>query len=238
MFETIKKLLVDFAEDTVMVSACYIKAIFSALIPVTIASYLIFADGIFTVTIFLLGVLYLYISYRFYIKNINESRDVLLGKLEKSGRKELDIDKEAEAFRVFNKVSSCQLPAQPANAKEFYVCIVFLGKEHLTIYRKCPKSHIFKIEKKKPPGKKFAKAKEVAACGESVEYYYSYIQAANFDGKNVLIELNSGFTEVIPAAKGPAKKLLIKIRKKLREAEKHWNDHARANFLKQPSKPD
>jgi hypothetical protein len=232
MFETIKKLLVDFAEDTVMVSACYIKAIFSILLPVTIASYLIFADGIFTISIFFLGVLYLYLSYKFYIKNINESRDILLGKLEKKGRKELEIDKDAEAFRVFNKVSSCQLPAQPANAKEFYVCIVYLGKEHLTIYRKCPKSHIFKIEKKKPPGKKFARPKEVAACGESVEYYYSYIQAANFDGKNVIIELNSGATEVIPAAKGPGKKLVNKVRHKLRVAEKYWNDHARGNFLK------
>jgi len=237
MFETIKKLLVDFAEDTVMVSACYIKAIFSVLIPVTIFSYIIFADGLFTLAIFVLSLLYLYLSYRFYIKNINESRDVLLDKLEKSGRKELEIDKDTEAFRVFNKVSSCQLPP-PTNAKEFYVCIVFISKEHLTIYRKCPKSHIFKIEKKKPPNKKLAKKKPVSACGESVEYYYSYIQAANFDGKNVIIELNSGFQEIIPAAKGPAKKLLIKVRKKLREAEKHWNDHARGNFLKQPSKPD
>jgi hypothetical protein len=220
-------IFVDTLEDIVMFSACFMINIGSMVFIATVVSYVYYADGYFTVGIFILGYLFLLLSYLFYIKNINVSRDILLGKLEKKGRKELNLGDDVEALRLFRKESSCQLPAYPANAKEFSVAILFIGKNQLTIYRKCPKSNIYKIEKKKAPGK--LKAQEVAACGESDEYYYSYIQSARFDGKKVIITLNSGEKEEIPVAKGPGKKAVNKIRAKLRAVEKNWKEHSRGS---------
>jgi hypothetical protein len=219
-------MLTDFLEDTVMVSACFFRRIASLIVLSTIVSYLYYADALFSSAILILGFLYLFLSYKFYIKNISASRDVLLDILEKKGRKELQIDDETESIKLFSKVSSCELPAHPANAKEFTVSILYLGKEQLTIYSSCPKSHIYKIHKKKAPGT--IKAKAVQACAESREYYYSYIQSVHFK-KDIILILNSGEEIPIPAAKGPAKKTVVKIRKFLRQTEKNWVDHSRGS---------
>ena len=218
--------LLDTIEDMVMISACFFGRCTALILLGTIASYLYYADILFSSAIFLLGFTYLILSYKFYIKNINASRDILLQLLDKKGRKELQIDKDAESLKLFNKVSSCELPAHPANAKEFVVSILYLGKEELTIYSNCPKSHIYKIHKKKDPGA--LKAKAVEACAESREYYYSYIQSVHFK-KDIVLVLNSGEEIAIPAAKKPAKAAVVKIRKLLRKTEKDWVDHARGN---------
>lgn len=216
----------DFLEDTVMVSACFFGRITTLIVLATVGSYLYYADVLFTASIFILGFLYLILSYKFYIKNINVSRDVLLDILEKKGRKELQIEDSAESIKLFAKVSSCELPAHPANAKEFTVSILYLGKEQLTIYSSCPKSHIYKIHKKRDTGA--IKAKAVEACGESREYYYSYIQSVHLK-KDIVLILNSGQEITIPAAKKPAKTSVMKIRKHLRKTEKDWVDHARGS---------
>ncbi len=216
----------DFLEDMVMISACFFGRITSLIVIATVGSYLYYADLLFTVSIPILGFLYLFLSYKFYIKNINASRDVLLDILEKKGRKELQIDDSAQSIKLFSKVSSCELPAEPANAKEFKVSILYLGSEQLTIYSNCPKSHIYKIYKKKPG--KFKKAKPVEACAENREYYYSYIQSVHFK-KDIVLILNSGEEITIPAGKAPAKKAVLQIRKHLRKTEKDWVDHARGS---------
>ena len=217
----------DFLEDMVMVSACFFGRLTSLIIVATVASYIYYADILFTVSILTLGFLYLILSYKFYIKNINASRDVLLATLEKKGRKELQIEDSAESIKLFSKVSSCELPPEPANAKEFSLCILYLGKEQLTIYTNCPKSHIYKIHKKKEVGK-FKKPKPVEACAESREYYYSYIQSVHFK-KDIILILNSGEEIPIPAGKKPAKKAVVQIRKHLRKTEKDWVSHARGS---------
>ena len=217
----------DFLEDMVMVSACFFKKIASLIVVATIGSYLYYADLLFSVSILTLGFLYLFLSYIFYIKNINASRDVLLATLEKKGRKELQIEDSAESIKLFSKVSLCELPEAPANAKEFSLSILYLGKEQLTIYTNCPKSHIYKIHKKKEVGK-FKKPKPVEACAESREYYYSYIQSVHFK-KDIILILNSGEEIPIPAGKKPAKKAVVQIRKHLRKTEKDWVSHARGS---------
>ncbi len=204
----------DFLEDMVMFSACFLKNIAIFLIFLAFFSYVFYYDGLFTFTILVLGAIYLYLSYIFYLKSINVSRDILLEKLEKSGRKELNIDQDAKAIRLFNKSSSCFLPAEPANAKEFTLAILFLGKNHLSIYKSCPKSHIYKIHKKKASKK--AKPKAVESCGESQEYYYSYMQSVEFKG-DIVITLNSGEKIELKTAKGPGKTFVNELRKILRD---------------------
>ncbi len=207
--------MIDFIEDTVMFCACFLKNIVLIVVVLSFGSYLYHADGSFSIAILLLGLLFLYICYKFYIKSVNSSRDVLLDILEKKGRKELLIEDDAKSFKLFKKVSSCaSLPAEPANAKEFSLTIIYVGKKHLTIYKKCPKSHIYKIYKKKASPK--AKAKPVQACAENREYYYSQIQGVHFD-KDMIISLISGEPLTIEAAKGPAAKAINKIRSILRD---------------------
>ena len=213
-------------EDIVMVSACFLKIIALMLVISSIIFYIYYVDGLFSISIIVLGFFFLGFSYMFYIKSINTSRDVLLNILEKKGRKELQIDEDIEAIRLFKKVSSCSLPDEPANAKEFQLTILYLGKDQLTIYTSCPKSHIFKIHKKKVPGK--MKTAPVEACGESREYYYSYIQSIEFKG-DITITLNSGHKEVLKAAKAPAKATVNKIRKILRKTESNWIEHSRGS---------
>ncbi len=216
----------DFLEDTVMFSACFAKNIAIFLLFFAFFSYIFYYDGQFTFTILALGAIYLFICYKFYIKSINVSRDILLEKLEKSGRKELNIDKDTKVIRLFNKSSSCFLPAEPANAKEFTLTILFLGKNHLSIYASCPKSHIFKIHKKRKTKK--AKLKPVESCGESQEYYYSYIQSVEFKG-DIIITLNSGEKVVLKTAKAPGKEFVNELRKILRKTENSWVGHSRGN---------
>ncbi len=216
-------MLTDFREDIVMGSACFFRRFASLIVLACIGSYLYYADLFFSAAILILGFLYLVLSYKFYVKNINASRDVLLDILEKKGRKELNIEKDAESIKLFNKDSTCELPAHPANAKEFTLTILYLGREHLTIYSSCPKSHIFTIHKKKAPGD--FKKKAVEACGESREYYYSYIQSVHFK-KDIIIILNSGQEIPIPAAKKPAKSTVVKIRNLLRKTEHNWVEHS------------
>jgi hypothetical protein len=224
-------LFIDFLEDTVMISACFLARITSLIVFFTVGSFLYYADFLFSFSVSVLGLLYLTLSYKFYIKNINSSRDVLLDILAGKGKKELDIEKDADIIKLFNKDSTCEVPNPITNAKEFTLSILYLGKEHLTTYTGCPKSHIYKIHKKKPPGKKYAKAKPVEACTESQEYYYSYIQTVYFK-KGIVIVLNSDKEIFIPAAKGPAKKAVIQIRKKLRETEKNWVENAQASHAR------
>ena len=171
-------MLTDFLEDTIMVSACFFRRIASLIVLSTVVSYMYYADMFFSSAILILGFLYLFLSYKFYVKNINTSRDVLLDILEKKGRKELNIESDAQSIKLFNKDSTCELPAFPANAKEFTLTILYLGREHLTIYSSCPKSHIFTIHKTKSSGEIIKKP--VEACAESREYYYSYIQSVHF----------------------------------------------------------
>ncbi len=221
------KFLIDFLEDTVMVSACFALRLASFFLLFSIGSYIYYADIYFSLSILVLGCIFLLLSYFFYIKNINASRDMLLSKLEKKGRKALGIDDSVEAFRLYNKESSCQLPKEPANAKEFLVSILFIDKTHITIYQKCTKSHIYKIVKEKDG--KF-KQKEVAKCGENLEYYYSYIQAIKFSTGKITITLNSTENVEIPTHKTPGQKAVNKIRKKLREVEKNWKEHSRGSY--------
>ncbi|HIP59363.1 MAG TPA: hypothetical protein EYH01_02925 [Campylobacterales bacterium] len=219
-------MLIDFREDVVMFSACYLK-LFSTIVFLTfITSYIVYADVLFSISIFFLGFLYLALSYFFYVKNINASRDVLLKKLEKKGRKELQIEDSAESIKLSKKTIPCSLPPHPANAKEFELSILYLGHEHLTIYSKCPPSNIYTIHKKKAAGD--FKKKPVEACAENREYYYSYIQSVHFK-KDIILILNSGEEIEIAAGKGPAKKAVLKIRKHLRKTEKDWVDHARGS---------
>ena len=221
----------DFLEDTVMVSACFMKRIGSLITLFTIGSYLYYADFLFSFTVLVLGMIYLTLSYKFYLKNINSSRDVLLDIIVKKGMKELEIEKDAEVIKLFNKDSTCEVPHPITNAKEFTLTILFLGKEHLTIYTGCPKSHIYKIHKKKPAGKKIAKKKPIEVCTESQEYYYSYIQTSYFK-KGIVIVLNSDKEIVIPAGKGPAKKAVVKIRKRLRRTEQNWVENAHSGHAR------
>ncbi len=217
----------DFIEDTIMFSACFAKNLAIFLLFLAFFSYVFYYDGVFTFTIVILGVVYLYLSYLFYIKSINVSRDILLEKLEKSGRKELNIDEDAKVIRLFNKSSTCFLPANAnANAKEFTLSILFLGKSHLSIYTSCPKSHIYKIHKKRKTKK--AKLKPVESCGESQEYYYSYIQSVEFKG-DIIITLNSGEKVVLKTSKDPGKKFVNELRKILRKTENSWMGHSRGN---------
>lgn len=219
-------IFLDTAEDVVMISACFFGRVTTLIVLGTVGSYIHYADIPFSIALFLLGFTYLLLSYKFYIKNINASRDVLLSTLEKKGRKELQIDADAESLKLFNKVSSCELPPTPANAKEFELSILYLGQEQLTTYSSCPKSHIYKIHKKKDPG--LHRAKPVESCGESREYYYSYIQSVHFK-KGIVLVLNSGEEVLIHAAKKPAKAAVIKIRKLLRKTEKDWVAHSRGS---------
>jgi hypothetical protein len=211
------KLLIDTIEDIVMFSACFAINIGTIITMTSIASYLYFVDLYFTAAIFFLGYIYLLICYKFYIKNINESRDVLLDKLEKSGRKALGLEDDVEAIKLFNKDSSCQLPT-PTNAKQFTLSIVYIGKNQITVYQKCPKSHIFKIEKKKKPGK--IKASEVAACAENNEYYFTNMLQANYAGGNIVIKLKSKEIIEIPTGKAPGQKVVNRVRQKIRERMK------------------
>ncbi len=207
--------MIDFLEDTVMFCACFLKNVALIIVLLSIGSYLHHADLLFSITILSLGLLFLYICYKFYIKSVNSSRDVLLDILEKKGRKELLIEDDAESFKLFKQTSSCAyLPEGAPTAKEFSLTIIYVGKKHLTIYKKCPKSHIYKIHKKKASPK--AKAKPVQSCGENREYYYSQIQGVHFD-KDLIISLNSGDPLIIETAKGPAVKALNKIRAILRD---------------------
>jgi hypothetical protein len=176
--------------------------------------------------IFILGFLFLALSYLFYIKNINASRDVLLSKLEKKGRKELQIEDSAQSIKLAKKTIKCSLPDHPANAKEFELCILYLGREYLTIYSKCPQSNIYKIHKKRDAGS--IKQKAIEACAESQEYYYSYIQSAEYK-KDIVLTLNSGQKVVIHSAKKAAKATVLKIRKHLRKTEQNWVDHSRGS---------
>ncbi len=221
----------DFLEDTIMFSACFAKNLAIFLLFLAFFSYVLYYDGLFTFTIVFLGFLYLYLSYLFYIKNINKSRDILLAKLEKNGRKELEIEEDAKAINLFYKSSSCFLPKEPANAKEFTLTILYFGKEHLTIYESCPKSNIYKIHKKK--ANKKAKPKPVESCGESQEYYYSYIQSVEFKNKSdIIITINSGEKVVLKAAKAPGKKTVNELRKILRKTENNWAGHSRGSHHK------
>ena len=62
---------------------------------------------------------------------------------------------------------------------EYELAVLYLGAEHLTIYQGCPNSHIYKVYKKIAPGKVIPKP--IKACTKSSEYYYSYIQEANYN---------------------------------------------------------
>jgi len=167
---------------------------------------------------------------------MNASRDDLLDMLEKKGRDELQIEKSAEAIRLFKKGPTCSLFRVTQNVKEYELSILYLGSEHLTIYKGCPNSHIYKVYKKTAPGKVIPKP--IKACTQSFEYYYSYIQEAHY-GKDIVITLNNGKEITLGAAKGPGKSTVTKIRKHLRKTEKNWVDHARgSHHIKRYDKKD
>jgi len=207
-------------EKILLRSACFKKNCLRNSIPVVlIVSYIVYGDWIFSLAITLLIFAYFYISYKYYIKYAGENHDALLKLLEKSGRKELEIPDESKAFHLFKKANTCNLPTTPApaiNIKEFEISIVFLGKDHLTLYTKCPKSHIYKAEKGAKPKK--GKAKIKSACAENREYYYSNFMGAYYDTteKVVNIARKSGDPLIIGAEKGPGTKIVNEIRKILR----------------------
>ncbi len=207
-------------EQILLYSACFRKKYLQNIIPIAlIVSYIAYGDWIFSIAIGFLIFAYFQISYKFYIKYATHNKDELLKALEKSGRKELEIPDESQAFHLFKKSATCDLPTAPApaiNIKEFEISIVFLGKEHLTLYTKCPKIYIYKLERGAKPKK--GKAKPKSACAENREYYYSNFMGAYYDTteKVVHIARKSGDPLKIGAEKGPGTKMVNEIRKILR----------------------
>lgn len=213
-----------------MISACFVKRLILSILLLSLVSYLLYHDLFFSLLFIFFSTLFLLLSYLFYLKNVSANRDRLLFLIDKKGRKELLIDQEVQALYLYRPVSSCNLPAEPANAKEFALSIIYLADDHLTLYTKCPKAHIYKTIKKGSALKERKIIKD--NCDKNLEFYYSYIQSVHFDksAKKVFLTLNSGQQEEIDCAKTPAKKAVNEIRKRLRNAEREWVDHARSSY--------
>ena len=70
----------------VMFSACHFKKFASFIVVAFFASYIRYADIIFSLLLFFLGFIYLILCFNFYIRHMNANRDNLLDVLEKKGR--------------------------------------------------------------------------------------------------------------------------------------------------------
>ncbi len=217
-------------ENLMMRSACFLKRLVLFSILLFILSYILYQDPLFSTLMILSCILFLLLSYFFYLSNVTNCRETLFFKIDKKGRKELMIDEDSKALYLYKPVSKCDLPLEPANAKEFALSIIYLADDHLTIYTKCPKAHIYKTIKK---GKTLKERQIIKDnCDKNLEFYYSYIQSVHFDksSKKIYITLNSGQQEEIECGKTPAKKAVNAIREKLRNSEREWVEHARSSY--------
>ncbi len=168
-------------------------------------AFLLFLGFIFSCTLY----------YALFAKPQMEAfKKILIAK----GFKELGLDpQKTEVLTLPKKSRKCFFPFLKV-AWETQLSFIYLGEENLTIYTKCPPYRFIKPERKGAADRFQIKD----SCGKNVEHYYSYIQTVFFDSGNIYITLNSGDQEVLKCDKKPAKEVVKKIRKRLRETERRW----------------
>jgi len=219
---------------TLLYCGCYWYVTFIVTSILVWTGGLVSGTSIPYIIVFHLGVIaFIWVGWYYFVKLGAEYRKEFFKMLENKGIKDAKLEcPEIKPFQVPKVTAKCPRQRKKDAPMEYTITFFYLCKESITIYTKCAKFHIFKIDRAKDPNSVFIpKYKNKEACGDILEYYFYYIQRVEFADNNIVFYFADGASTKFPVAKKQATPIIKEIRAHLRATAQRKMVHG---YYKEP----